>query len=138
MPPIRLASTVLPSQSAGTQLAKGGTGSLSCRCCKGKSSTGAGHASVRQTARHRLSAHAVHTARAAKVCSHMMNSQFTLAGIKERLDLLQPENQQEAITHFVNIVVAVIGGGLASIFFPDKQVVKLVAGTILVWHVFSL
>ena len=67
-----------------------------------------------------------------------MDSQFTVSGIKQRLELLEPDNQKEAISHFVNIVVALFGGILASIFFPEKQVVQVVAATVFVWHVFSL
>ena len=67
-----------------------------------------------------------------------MDSQFTVAGIKQRLELLEPEHQKEAISHFVNILVSVIGGVIATIFFPEKQVVKIVAITVFVWHVFSL
>ena len=67
-----------------------------------------------------------------------MDSQFTAAGLKQRLELLEPEQQRDAITHFVNVFVALIGGGLATVFFTDKYVVKVVAGTMLAWHIFSV
>ena len=69
-----------------------------------------------------------------------LDSQFTAAGIRQRLDLLDEEDRGTAVNHFVNIVVGVLGVLAVSFvpMFADKPMVKVVAYTLVVFHVFSL
>ena len=48
-----------------------------------------------------------------------LDSQFTAAGIRQRLDLLDKEGQGQAVNHFVNIVVGVLGVCKIGHFWPD-------------------